>query len=98
MTKDTLDSNNMNIVLKNTSASSTESKGLNDAEIALIDLDKDMNKLMISKQDRQLLLDFGAFIGLMYFIYHTLNFFILSYQESSFKAYMLLKIYDDEEV
>lgn len=39
----------MNIVLKNTSDSSASSKTLNDAEIALIDLDKDMNKLMISK-------------------------------------------------
>lgn len=54
-----------------------------------------MNKFMISKQDRQMLLDFGAFIGLMYFIYHSLNFFILSYQEADFKRYMLNHLYPE---
>jgi hypothetical protein len=43
-----IESNNMNVILKNTSAPGA-SKSLNDAEIALIDVDKEMNKLMISK-------------------------------------------------
>lgn len=38
----------MNVVLKNTSDSSV-SATLNDVEIAIIDADKEMNKLMISK-------------------------------------------------
>ena len=51
MTNTTIESNNMNIELKNVDKDSVD-KTLSDAEIAIIELDKGMNALMISKQDR----------------------------------------------
>lgn len=45
-----------------------------------------------------MLLDFGAFVGLMYFIYHALNLAVARYQEASFKSYILAQLYPETEV
>ena len=75
-------------------ASSTNSS-LNTAERAVLAIDEEMDSLMISKQDRQALLDFGSVVGIMYFIYILINFFVISYQEADFKKYMLKHIYPE---
>ena len=77
---------------------SVTAPGLSAVEIAVIEADKDMNALMISKQARQMLLDFGAFVGLMYFIYHVLNAALARYQEASCKSYLLRHLYPETEV